>query len=64
MIIYYFDCQYNDYEEAGEGEHFTRIFRCSHPDRKDDPECLLPNFCLAATGECDFAERKDRAQGE
>lgn len=55
MLINYWDCKFNDYEEFWDGETETRVYGCSHPDNKDG-YCNKDNQWCGDKDDCAIAE--------
>jgi hypothetical protein len=54
MIINYWDCEFNNYDELWDGEEEIRIYGCSHPDNKER-HCSINNKWCGDKDECPIA---------
>ena len=54
MIISYWDCKYEDYEEYWDGENEERVYGCLHPDKCG--VCGVDNKWGSEKSECPIAE--------
>ena len=55
MIINYWDCKFQEYDELWDEEEETRIYGCSHPDNKER-YCNVQNKWCGDKAECPIAE--------
>lgn len=55
MLINYWDCKYQDYDEMWDGEEEIRCYGCKHPS-KTDRWCDVDNKYDSDKAECPIAE--------
>ena len=59
MIISYWDCKFNEYDELWDGEEETRIYGCPHTDNKVH-YCSPENKWCNDKAECPIAQKETR----
>ena len=55
MLINYWDCKFNDYDEIWDGEDEVRLYGCTHP-KNGTHACDLENKFAGDKDNCDLAE--------
>lgn len=62
MIISYWDCSYENYEEFWDGEEESRSYGCTHPD--GNGACLLDNKWFRDKADCKLLDKIKGKQNE